>query len=135
MAQDLNGYYSYVSQENLEEYLKALGINTALRKIVCILHPDKEITQSGNHMTIKTLTTFRNYVMDFDLGVEFEEDLGPVDGRKCMTTVWWDGDKLVCVQKGEKKNRGWKHWRENDFLHLEMTAEGAVCKQVFKKVK
>lgn len=30
----------------------------------------------------------------------------------------WDGDKLVCVQKGEKENRGWKHWIEGDMLHL-----------------
>lgn len=35
-----------------------------------------------------------------------------------QTLVTWDGDKLVCVQKGEKKNRGWKHWIEGDQLHL-----------------
>lgn len=56
----------------------------ALRKLVCLLKPDKEIIHTGDHMTIRTLTSLRNYVMDFDLGVEFEEDLGPVDGRKCQ---------------------------------------------------
>lgn len=35
-----------------------------------------------------------------------------------QTLVTWDGDKLVCVQKGEKNNRGWKHWIEGDILHL-----------------
>lgn len=35
-----------------------------------------------------------------------------------QTKVTWDGDKLVCVQKGEKENRGWKHWIEGDLLHL-----------------
>lgn len=35
-----------------------------------------------------------------------------------QTLVTWDGDKLVCVQKGDKKNRGWKHWIEGDQLHL-----------------
>lgn len=34
------------------------------------------------------------------------------------TTVTRDGDKLVCVQKGEKDNRGWKQWIEGDMLHL-----------------
>lgn len=24
----------------------------------------------------------------------------------------------MCVQKGEKENRGWKHWIEGDLLHL-----------------
>ncbi|XP_043935639.1 retinol-binding protein 1-like [Protopterus annectens] len=133
--ENLSGYYSFVSQENMDEYLKALDINIALRKIVCLLHPDKEIIQNGNHMIIKTLTTFRNFNMDFELGKEFEEDLGPVDGRKCQTTVAWEGDELICVQKGEKQNRGWKHWIVGDLLHLEMTAEGAAAKQVFRKVK
>lgn len=36
----------------------------------------------------------------------------------CQTVVNWENDKLVCVQKGEKKNRGWTHWIEGDELHL-----------------
>ncbi|XP_039619714.1 retinol-binding protein 5 isoform X3 [Polypterus senegalus] len=111
-------------------------INIALRKIVCLLRPDKEIIQNSNRMVIRTLTTFRNYVMDFPLDEEFEEDLSAVDGRKCrQTTVRWEGDYLVCIQNGEKANRGWKHWLEGDLLHLEMTVEGVTCKQIFKKVK
>lgn len=35
-------------------------------------------------MTVKTLSTFRNYVVEFEVGVEFEEDLKSVDGRKCQ---------------------------------------------------
>ncbi|KAH0628584.1 hypothetical protein JD844_009927 [Phrynosoma platyrhinos] len=113
-------------------------INVALRKLVCLLKPDKEIIHTGDHMIIRTLTSLRNYNMDFDLGVEFEEDLGPVDGRKCQlillliispvppppptpnpqTIVYWEGDQLVCEQRGEKRNRGWRHWLEGDQLHL-----------------
>lgn len=36
----------------------------------------------------------------------------------CQSLVVWDGEKLVCVQKGEKENRGWKQWIEGDLLHL-----------------
>ncbi|KFV54453.1 Retinol-binding protein 5, partial [Gavia stellata] len=93
-------------------------INVVLRKLVCLLKPDKEITHTGDHMVIRTITSLRDYVMDFDLGVQFEEDLGPVDGRKCQTTVSWEGDQLVCKQLGEKRNRGWRHWLEGDRLHL-----------------
>lgn len=35
-----------------------------------------------------------------------------------QTTVSWDGDKLECVQKGEKQGRGWTQWIEGDELHL-----------------
>ncbi|KAI6055022.1 RBP1 [Marmota monax] len=109
-------------------------VNVALRKIANLLKPDKEIVQEGDHMIIRTLSTFRNYIMDFEVGKEFEEDLTGIDDRKCMTTVSWDGDRLECVQKGEKEGRGWTQWIEGDELHLEMRVQGVVCKQVFKKV-
>lgn len=56
----------------------------ALRKIALLLKPDKEIDHQGNHVIVKTLSTFRNYILEFDVGVEFEEDLRIVDGRKCQ---------------------------------------------------
>uniref|UniRef100_A0A673KN03 Retinol binding protein 1 n=1 Tax=Sinocyclocheilus rhinocerous TaxID=307959 RepID=A0A673KN03_9TELE len=109
------------------------AIFSSVRKIATLLKPDKDITQNGDHFTIKTLSTFRNYNMDFVVGQEFEEDLSGVDDRKCMTTITWDGDNLVCVQKGEIEGRGWTHWIEGDELHLELRAAGIVSKQVFKK--
>ncbi|XP_048880665.1 retinol-binding protein 5 [Brienomyrus brachyistius] len=137
MTTNLTGFYKMVSQENMDAYLQALDINIALRKIVCLLKPNKEIIHDPDtgHMIIRTLTTFRNFNMDFTLGQEFSEDLGPVDGRMCQTTVDWEGNKLVCVQKGEKENRGWTHWLEGDLLHLEMRVQDVVAKQVFRKVQ
>lgn len=35
-----------------------------------------------------------------------------------QTTVSWDGDKLQCVQRGEKEGRGWTHWLDGERLHL-----------------
>ncbi|XP_066206795.1 LOW QUALITY PROTEIN: retinol-binding protein 1 [Saccopteryx leptura] len=134
MPVDFTGYWKMLANENFEEYLRALDVNVALRKIANLLKPDKEIVQEGDHMIIRTLSTFRNYIMDFQVGKEFEEDLTGIDDRKCMTTVSWDGDKLECVQKGEKEGRGWTQWIEGDELHLEMRVQGVVCKQVFKKV-
>lgn len=62
-------------------------VNVAVRKIANLLKPDKEILQNGDHMIIKTLSTFRNYIMEFDVGKEFEEDLAGVDDRKCMVRI------------------------------------------------
>lgn len=56
----------------------------AVRKVALLLKPDKEISQQGDRMTVKTLSPFRSYVMEFKVGVEFEEDLKAVDGRKCQ---------------------------------------------------
>ncbi|CAB1317706.1 unnamed protein product [Coregonus sp. 'balchen'] len=133
MPVDLNGYWKMISNDNFEEYMKALDVNVAIRKIANLLKTDKDISVDGDHMVIKTLSTFKNYNMDFHVGKEFEEDLSGVDDRKCMTTVSWEGDKLVCVQKGEKEGRGWTHWVEGNMLYLELRVCGVVCKQAFQK--
>ncbi|XP_075441103.1 retinol-binding protein 5 isoform X2 [Ascaphus truei] len=134
MAVDLNGRYTLVSQENLEEYLKALSINMALRKVVMLLRPEKEFVVDGSHMIIRTLNPFRNYIMDFTVGEEFKEDLSAIDGRVCKTTVSWEDNKLVCVQRGQVPNRGWKQWLEGDLLHVELTAKNVISRQTFRKV-
>ena len=72
----------------------------ALRKIALLLKPDKEIDHQGNHMTVKTLSTFRNYVVEFEVGVEFEEDLRAVDGRKCQVPFFRLGRGDVDEQIG-----------------------------------
>uniref|UniRef100_A0A8C0A2D6 Nicotinamide nucleotide adenylyltransferase 3 n=1 Tax=Bos mutus grunniens TaxID=30521 RepID=A0A8C0A2D6_BOSMU len=84
MPVDFTGYWKMLANENFEEYLRALDVNVALRKIANLLKPDKEIVQEGDHMIIRTLSTFRNYIMDFQVGKEFEEDLTGIDDRKCM---------------------------------------------------
>uniref|UniRef100_A0A674JCC7 Nicotinamide nucleotide adenylyltransferase 3 n=1 Tax=Terrapene triunguis TaxID=2587831 RepID=A0A674JCC7_9SAUR len=128
---------NWPTERTTEDFLSSLDpdVNIAVRKIANLLKPDKEIIQNGDHMIIKTLSTFRNYIMEFDVGKEFEEDLAGVDDRKCMTNVSWDGDKLLCIQKGEKEGRGWTQWIEGDEMHLEIRVGGVKCKQVFKKVQ
>ncbi|XP_008047222.1 uncharacterized protein LOC103250443 [Carlito syrichta] len=87
MPPNLTGYYRFVSQKNIEDYLQALNISTALRRVARWLKPDKEIDHQGDHLTVKTLSAFRTYVLEFQVGVEFEEDLRIVDGRKCQVLV------------------------------------------------
>lgn len=133
MPADYSGTWDIVSNENFEGYMVALGIDFATRKIANMLKPQKVVEQDGDSFTIKTLTTFKNYSCSFKIGEEFEEVTKGMDNRKCQSVVNWDNDKLVCVQKGEKKNRGWSHWIEGDQLYLEMQCEGQVCKQIYKR--
>uniref|UniRef100_A0A8C2NQE8 Retinol binding protein 2 n=1 Tax=Capra hircus TaxID=9925 RepID=A0A8C2NQE8_CAPHI len=108
-------------------------IDFATRKIAIHLTQTKIIEQDGDKFKTQTKSTFRNYNVDFTVGVEFEEHTKGLDDRKVKTLVVWEGDALVCVQKGEKENRGWKQWVEGDKLYLELTCGDQVCRQVFKK--
>ncbi|KAL0973384.1 hypothetical protein UPYG_G00202760 [Umbra pygmaea] len=134
MPADYNGRWEMVSNENFEDVMKAIDIDFATRKIAAHLTQTKVIAQKGDKFETMTLSTFRNYEVNFTVGVEFEELTKGLDNRKLQTLVNWDGDKLVCVQKGEKANRGWKQWIEGELLYLEIHVEDKVCKQVFKKI-
>ncbi|KAJ3597475.1 hypothetical protein NHX12_000998, partial [Muraenolepis orangiensis] len=78
--------------DNMDAYLATLDINFALRKIVCLLKPTKQVEHdpATGGMKIRTVTTFKNFDMDFSLGQEFTEDLGPVDGRVCQLLLHAD---------------------------------------------
>ncbi|KAL6111989.1 rbp7 [Pungitius sinensis] len=133
MPVDYSGTWDIVSNVNFEGYMVALGIDFATRKIASMLKPQKVIKQDGDCFTIKTFTTFKNYESLFKIGEEVKEVTKGMDNRSCLTVVNWKNDKLVCVQKGEKKNRGWTHWIHGDELHLELTCEDQVCKQIYKR--
>ncbi|XP_035946421.2 retinoid-binding protein 7 [Halichoerus grypus] len=133
MPADLSGTWNLLSCDNFEGYMLALGIDFATRKIAKLLKPQKVIEQDGDSFTIHTYSSLRNYLVTFKVGEEFDEDNKGLDNRKCKSLVTWDNDRLTCVQKGAKKNRGWTHWIEGDKLHLEMFCEGQVCKQTFQR--
>uniref|UniRef100_UPI00358FE506 retinol-binding protein 2-like n=1 Tax=Myxine glutinosa TaxID=7769 RepID=UPI00358FE506 len=133
MAVDFSGTYDFVSGENFDGYMKILGIDYPTRKIGNLLKPQKVVTQEGDKFCFKTLSSFRNYDLSFTVGQEFDEHTKGLDGRHLKSTVRWEGERMVCTQIGEKKDRSWSHWLEGDLLHLEMACEGQVCKQIFKK--
>ncbi|XP_061097676.1 retinol-binding protein 2-like isoform X1 [Conger conger] len=133
MPADFNGTWEMESNDNLEDYLKALNIDFATRKIAVHLSPSKVFIQNHDVIEIKTLSHLRTHEVKFTVGKDFEYK--GVDNRVVQALVTWEGDKLACVQKGEKANRGWKYWVEDNKLHLEMTCEGQTCHQVFRKNK
>ncbi|XP_063173443.1 retinoid-binding protein 7 [Candoia aspera] len=133
MPADFNGTWNLVQSENFESFMLALGIDFATRKIANMLKPQKVIKQEGDSFSISTTSTFRNYFVQFKIGEEFDEDNKGLDNRKCRSVVTWDNDKLVCIQNGEKENRGWTHWIEGDELYLELRCEDKISRQVFKR--
>uniref|UniRef100_A0A3P9KUE4 Cellular retinoic acid-binding protein 1 n=1 Tax=Oryzias latipes TaxID=8090 RepID=A0A3P9KUE4_ORYLA len=118
MPASICGAWELISNVNFEGYMVALGIGPYLRKIALKLKLRKVIEQHGDQYVIKTVSPFRNYTFSFKLNQEFEEFTQGLDNRHVKSLVTWEGNKLVCVQTGEKKNRGWTHWIEDDKLHL-----------------
>ncbi|XP_056598488.1 retinol-binding protein 2b [Triplophysa dalaica] len=133
MPLDLSGKWDLELNENVEDYLKALNIDFAHRKIGSYLSPTKIIIQDGENFMIKTQSTFKSYEFSFTVGVETEEFTKGLDNRILKTLVTWEGHTLVAIQKGEKPNRGWRHWMEGERLYLELTCGDVICYQVYKR--
>uniref|UniRef100_A0A8C6SYA7 Cellular retinoic acid-binding protein 1 n=1 Tax=Neogobius melanostomus TaxID=47308 RepID=A0A8C6SYA7_9GOBI len=133
MPADFIGKWILETSNKFEEYLKVLSKIFGFLKIAISLSQTKVVSQEGDNFEFKTLSTLRNYELAFTVGVEFEEYTKGLDNRTVKSLVVWEGDKLVCTQKGEKANRGWKHWIEDGKLYLELTCEDVVCIQAFKK--
>lgn len=65
-------------------------IDFATRKIAVHLIQTKIIDQDGDNFKMKTNSTFRNYNLDFTVGVEFDEYTKGLDNRtvKVLPTGW-----------------------------------------------
>ncbi|KAK2169153.1 hypothetical protein LSH36_12g21090 [Paralvinella palmiformis] len=116
------GQWKLEGSENFDEYMKALGVGEviscqpalstlytvapaygvgfATRKLGNLAKPSQMIKIDGDTWTIETHSTFKNTIITFELGKEFEENTA--DGRKVKTTCTLEGDnKLIQSQKGE----------------------------------
>uniref|UniRef100_A0A4W2GDR9 Cytosolic fatty-acid binding proteins domain-containing protein n=1 Tax=Bos indicus x Bos taurus TaxID=30522 RepID=A0A4W2GDR9_BOBOX len=124
MPVDFTGYWKMLANENFEEYLRVLDVNVALRKIANLLKPDKEIVQEGDHMIIRMLSTFRNYIVDFQVGKEFEEDLTGIDdqsvSRYCLFS--FSSNEAIPI----KVVSAWKKKKSTEFIptHIPQILEG-----------
>merc|ERR1712055_843372 len=128
------GKYTRVSEENYNEFLKALNVNFVLRKAATSSTPVMKITESDGNWTMKTYTTMKTVELKFKLGVAFEEDT--TDGRKCETTVSMEDNKLITMQKAVKKgDKDVKAVREffDDKLVMTMTVDDVTSTQVYKR--
>lgn len=59
--------------------------------------PVVDLQKDGDDYVLNSVSTFKNIVLKFKPGVEFDQDTP--DGRKVKATVTVDGNTLVEVQK------------------------------------
>ena len=73
-------------------------IDFATRKIAIHLAQTKIIEQDGDKFKTKTNSTFRNYNLDFTVGVEFDEYTKGLDNRniKVLTRVEFSSMRSSC---------------------------------------
>uniref|UniRef100_A0A671QFX8 Lipocalin/cytosolic fatty-acid binding domain-containing protein n=1 Tax=Sinocyclocheilus anshuiensis TaxID=1608454 RepID=A0A671QFX8_9TELE len=88
MPVDFTGKWELESSENLENYLKALDIDFAIRKIA-----------DGDNFVIKTQSAFKSYELSFTIGVEKEELTKGFDKRMLKVYIQVHLNQLECHGK------------------------------------
>uniref|UniRef100_A0A672NA00 Retinol binding protein 2a, cellular n=1 Tax=Sinocyclocheilus grahami TaxID=75366 RepID=A0A672NA00_SINGR len=111
MPADFNGTWEMVSNDNFEDVMKALDIDFATRKIAVHLKQTKVIVQNGDKFETKTLSTFRNYEVDFTIGEEFEEHTKALDNRVVKVGVQTRVQPR-CVNNRALANYSKSHFRD-----------------------
>lgn len=130
----LVGSWDLESNDNFDEYMKALGVGMVMRKMGNTIKPTNVFSLDGDKWTMKSLSTFKNTEIHFVLGEEFDETT--VDGRKVKTVMTADGDsKLIQAQGGDPASTITRELKDDDTMLVTCECKGVVATRIYKRKK
>ena len=133
MASNFAAKWKLVSSENLEEFLKKIGMNIVKRKIAVKVKPENEIKLTDKGFTFIVRSTVKNSEDTYEWG-KVQDDADPV-GEK-GTQVWkMEGDEMVGEFTYEKSGLKIVIVRKivEGKMVQTMTLDGLECVRVFEK--
>ncbi|CAG9854310.1 unnamed protein product [Phyllotreta striolata] len=89
--------YKLSTSDNFDEYMKKLGVGFVTRKAGAAVSPVVDLQKNGDEYVLSSVSTFKNVILKFKPGVEFDQETP--DGRKVKSTITIDGNTLHEVQK------------------------------------
>ncbi|XP_069135370.1 fatty acid-binding protein, adipocyte-like [Argopecten irradians] len=130
----IGGVWVLVKNENLDEYLKEIGVNFVLRKLAAAASSTMTITREGNEIRIVTKGP-KDTDVKFELGKELVSH-DPNDNEMKATVTWSEGILTTdsSPTEGSKgKATMVKRWIENDQLMMTVTVNSITLKRIFKR--
>ncbi|XP_014287666.1 fatty acid-binding protein, muscle-like [Halyomorpha halys] len=122
--------YKLDKSERFDEFMKCLGVSMLTRKMGNAVSPVVEMTENDGEYTISSSSTFKNSIIKFKLGQEFDEDTP--DGRKVKSIITQDGDnKLIQIQKGDKESKIIREFAKDQIL-MTLSVDDVVCIRTYK---
>jgi len=126
------GKWKLESSDNFDDYMKAIGIGMATRKIAGSQKPTHIfLAEADGSYILRAESTFKNVDLKFRLNQEFDESTP--DGRKVKTTFRVEGAKLIQDQKGEIDTTITREVTDPNTLVCTFVAAGVTSTRVFKK--
>ncbi|XP_043921704.1 fatty acid-binding protein, liver-like [Protopterus annectens] len=125
------GTWRLVESDKFDEYMKALDVGFATRKIGNVTKPDLVVCIDDDYITLQSLSAFKNTSIKFKLEEEFEETT--VDGRNSKTTMTLNNGKLVQVQRWNGKETTVERELKDGKLIATCTMGDVVCTRTYEK--
>ncbi|XP_043676114.1 fatty acid-binding protein, adipocyte-like [Vespula pensylvanica] len=129
------GRYQYVSAENFEEYLQAIGQYETAKPFLNS-QPIIEISQNGDQWSVAIESNGKTALTTFKLGEEYEENMPSFsDTLKSITTK--DGDKFITETKlasGVKSVRVYEITDTGMTVHLTESNTGVKATRTYKRL-
>lgn len=87
MADAFVGTWKQVDSKNFDDHMKSIGVGFAARQVTSMTKPATIIEVSGDTITVKSQSTFKNTKISFKLGVEFDETAADDRKVKSLNTL------------------------------------------------
>ncbi|XP_022917754.1 fatty acid-binding protein-like [Onthophagus taurus] len=132
---EIAGKYNLESNENLDEYYKAIGVPFIPRKMMCSSRPELTISvDEKGEWTISSSTLLRTVVITFRLGEEYNEHMP--GGVTIQSVTTREGDSFVTVStvpNGTKVIRRYDFNETHCILYLKHEESGVEAKRFYKR--
>jgi hypothetical protein len=138
------GTYTFIRNENLDEYFKAIGVPYIPRKMMLATSPTIEVTKTkdeddtaedeGDTWVIKTVTFFRTTIVSFKLNEAYEEEIPSGDILQNVTRS--EGDSFITECKNEKLGEFERIFDFTDdglIITMKSKDKGVQAKRYFKR--
>ncbi|CAD7093315.1 unnamed protein product [Hermetia illucens] len=124
--------YQLVKSENLDAYMKAIGVDADKHKLADSAAPTVTLVKNGDEYEYATTSTMRNQVIKFKPGVEF--DMDTLDGSKIKTVCNFETpNKLVLEQKGDKAGKITREFTDTELVSTHVF-NGVTAKRYYKAI-
>ncbi|KAH0812685.1 hypothetical protein MTP99_003996 [Tenebrio molitor] len=132
LSGSLGKKYKLDKSEKFDEYMKALGVGLVTRKMGNAVSPVAELNKDGDEYTLTSTSTFKNVVLKFKPGVEFDQETP--DGRKVKSVITVEGNTLHEVQKDPNGGKETVIDRTftDDEIKMVMTVDDITATRVYK---
>ncbi|KAM3849338.1 fatty acid binding protein 4b [Diretmus argenteus] len=132
MVEKLAGTWKMTSSENFDEYMKAIGVGLATRKMGNMAKPNLLISmEDAGVISMKSQSTFKTTEIKFKLGEEFDETTA--DDRQTKTIITFDNGKLVQKQMWDGKTTTLERDIQDGKLIAKCTMDDVVAVRTYER--